>query len=124
VHIGIVSAPVAVAQAKAGKIRVLAVTSAQRLPTAPEVPTLAETLPGFEASPNVFVVAPAGTPPLTIARLSTAVRAAVTSRATGEALAKQGATPMPGEPAELAARISAETRRWAAVVKDAGIKAE
>jgi tripartite-type tricarboxylate transporter receptor subunit TctC len=124
VHIGVISAPVAVAQAKAGKIRVLAVTSAQRLATAPEVPTLAETLPGFEAAPNVFVVAPAGTPPLTIARLSTAVRAAVGSRAVGEAFARQGATPTPGEPAELAARISAETRRWAAVIRDAGIKPE
>jgi tripartite-type tricarboxylate transporter receptor subunit TctC len=124
VHIGVISATVAVAQAKAGKIRVLAVTSAQRLPTAPEVPALAETLAGFEAAPNVFVVAPAGTPPLTIARLSTAVRAAVSSPAVGEAFAKQGATPMAAEPAELAARISAETRRWSAVVKAAGIKAE
>ena len=124
VHIGVISAPVAVAQAKAGKIRVLAVTSPQRLATAPEVPTLAETLPGFEAAPNVFVVAPAGTPPLTIARLSTAVRAAVGSPSVGEALAKQGATPMLSEPAELAARIGAETRRWAAVIKDAGIKPE
>jgi tripartite-type tricarboxylate transporter receptor subunit TctC len=85
VHIGVISAPVAVAQAKAGKIRVLAVTSPQRLATAP-----------------------AGTPPLTIARLSTAVRAAVGSRAVGEAFARQGA----------------ETRRWAAVIKDAGIKPE
>ena len=124
VHIGIISAAVALAQAKAGRIRVLAVTSAQRMPSAPEVPTLAETLPGFEAAPNVFVVAPAATPPLTIAKLSTAVRAAVSSRAVDEALAKQGATPMSGEPAELAARISAETRRWAAAIKDAGIKPE
>jgi len=52
------------------------------------------------------------------------VRAAVGSRSVGEALAKQGATPMLSEPAELAARIGAETRRWAAVIKDAGIKPE
>jgi tripartite-type tricarboxylate transporter receptor subunit TctC len=124
VHIGVISAPVAIAQSRAGRIRLLAVTSAQRMPGAPEVPTLAETLPGFEAAPNVFVVAPAGTPPLTIAKLSTAVRAAVGSPQAAETFAKQGATPMPGTPAELAARISAETRRWAAVVKDAGIKPE
>jgi tripartite-type tricarboxylate transporter receptor subunit TctC len=124
VHIGVISATVAVAQAKAGKIRALAVTSAQRLPGAPDIPALAETVPGFEAAPNVFVVAPAGTPPLIVAKLSTAVRAAVSSPMVGEAFAKQGATPMPSEPAELAARIGAETRRWAAVVKDAGIKAE
>ena len=124
VHIGVISAPVAIAQSKAGRIRLLAVTSAERMPGAPEVPTLAETLPGFEAAPNVFIVAPAGTPPLIIAKLSTAVRAAVGSRAASEAFAKQGATPMLSTPAELSARISAETRRWAAVVKDAGIKAE
>ena len=124
VHIGVISAPVAIAQSKAGRIRLLAVTSAERMPSAPEVPTLAETLPGFEAAPNVFIVAPAGTPPLTIAKLSTAVRSAVGSQLTHEMFVKQGATPTPGTPAELTARISAETRRWAAVVKEAGIKAE
>jgi tripartite-type tricarboxylate transporter receptor subunit TctC len=124
VHIGVISAPVAIAQSKAGRIRLLAVTSAERMPSAPEVPTLAETLPGFEAAPNVFIVAPAGTPPLTIAKLSTAVRSAVGSRLANETFVKQGATPTPSTPAELTARISAETRRWAAVVKEAGIKAE
>jgi tripartite-type tricarboxylate transporter receptor subunit TctC len=124
VHIGIVSAPVAVAQSRAGKIRALAVTSPQRLPIAPDIPALAETVPGFEAAPNVFVVAPAGTPPYTVARLSTAIRAALRSRPVVDVFLKQGASATPAEPAELAARIAAETRGWAAVVKDAGIKPE
>jgi tripartite-type tricarboxylate transporter receptor subunit TctC len=97
------------------------VTSAQRLPNAPEIPALAETIPGFEAAPNVFVVAPAG---FWNERLSHALRAAVMSPDVQESFAKQGATPMPAQPAELAARIAAEVRRWATVVKDAGIKAE
>ena len=121
VPIGIVSALAGVSQAKSGKIRALAVTSAQRLPNAPEIPALSETIPGFEAAPNVFLVAPAG---FASERLASAVRQVVTSPEVQDSFAKQGATPMPVEPRELAARIAAEARRWAAVVKDAGIKAE
>jgi tripartite-type tricarboxylate transporter receptor subunit TctC len=121
VPIGVVSALAGVSQARGGKIRALAVTSAQRLPNAPEIPALAETIAGFEAAPNVFLVAPAG---FSSDKLSNAVRAAVTSPDVQESFSKQGATPMPAQPGELAARIAAETRRWSAVVKDAGIKAE
>jgi len=121
VPVGVVSALAGVSQARGGKIRALAVTSAQRLPNAPEIPALAETIAGFEAAPNVFLVAPAG---FSSDKLANAVRAAVTSADVQESFAKQGATPMPAQPAELAARIAAETRRWSAVVKDAGIKAE
>ena len=121
VPIGVVSALAGVSQARGGKIRALAVTSAQRLPNAPQIPALAETIAGFEAAPNVFLVAPAG---FSSDKLSNAVRAAVTSPDVQESFSKQGATPMPAQPAELAARIAAETRRWSAVVKDAGIKAE
>jgi tripartite-type tricarboxylate transporter receptor subunit TctC len=121
VPIGVISALAAASQAKSGKIRALAVTSAQRLPNAPEIPALAETIPGFEAAPNVFVVAPAG---FSSEKLSNAIRAAVMSPEVQESFAKRGATPMPAQPAELATRIAAETRRWATVVKDAGIKAE
>jgi tripartite-type tricarboxylate transporter receptor subunit TctC len=121
VPIGIVSALAGVSQARGGKIRALAVTSAQRLPNAPEIPTLSETIPGFEAAPDVFVVAPAG---FASERLSNAVRQAVLSTEVQDSFAKQGATPMPLAPRELASRIASETRRWATVVKDAGIKTE
>jgi tripartite-type tricarboxylate transporter receptor subunit TctC len=124
VPIGAISALAAVSQAKSGKIRALAVTSAQRLPNAPEIPALAETIPGFEAAPNVFVVAPAGTPLPVINRLSEKISMILTAPDVQESFAKQGATPMPAQPAELAARITTEVRRWATVVKDAGIKAE
>jgi len=88
------------------------------------VPALAETLPGFSAAPNVFVVAPAGTAPSTIQRLTAAVRMAVTSKDVEESLARLGATPQPLGADELGAQIAREVRQWAAVVKDAGIKVE
>ena len=124
VEIGAISALVAVAQSRAGKIKLLAVTSAQRLPGAPEVPALAETLPGFDASPNVFLVAPVGTPGPVVARLAEAVAGALASKDVQESFAKQGATATPARPEELGRAIAAETARWAGVVKDAAIKAE
>jgi tripartite-type tricarboxylate transporter receptor subunit TctC len=124
VPIGVISALAAMGPAKAGKIRTLAVTSPQRLPSTPEWPALAETLPGFSAAPNVFLVAPAATPFPVIQRLSNAVRNAVTSKDVEETFAKQGATPTPSSSAELGRQIAEEVQRWAAVVKDAGIKVE
>ena len=124
VPIGVISALAAMGPTKAGRIRTLAVTSPQRLPSAPDWPTMAETLPGFSAAPNVFVVAPAGTPSPVIQRLSAAVRAAVTSKEVEENFAKQGATPTPSSTSALGAQIAEEVKRWAAVVKDAGIKVE
>jgi len=122
VPIGVISSLAAMGPSKAGKIRTLAVTSPQRLPSAPDWPAMAETLPGFSAAPNVFVVAPAGTPGAVIQRVSNAIRVAVTARDVQETFAKQGATPTPGTPEQLRAQIAEEFRRWAVVVKDAGIK--
>lgn len=124
VPIAVISAIAAAGPAKAGRIRPLAVTSAQRLPTNPEWPAMAETLPGFSAAPSVFVVAPPGTPAAVIQKLSAAIRTALNARDVQENFAKQGATPAPAGPAELGVQIAEETKRWAAVVKDAGIKTE
>jgi tripartite-type tricarboxylate transporter receptor subunit TctC len=124
VEIGAISAPVAIAQARAGKIRVIAVTSARRLPSASDVPALAETLPGFDASPNVFLVAPAGTPAPVVARLAEAVAGVLAEKDVQDSFAKQGATATPVRPEELGRAIAAESARWAGVVRDAGIKAE
>jgi tripartite-type tricarboxylate transporter receptor subunit TctC len=124
VPIGVVSALAAMGPTKAGRIRTLAVTSPQRLPSAPDWPAMAETLPGFSAAPNVFLVAPAGTPPNVIQRLSAEVRKAVSSAEVEETFARQGATPTPSAPGELGAQIADETKRWASVVREAGIKVE
>lgn len=124
VQIGVISALAAQGAAKSGKIRALAVTSPTRMPTAPDWPAMAETLPGFSASPSVFLVAPSGTPVAAVQKVSGALRAALAARDVEENFAKQGATPMPATPQELGSLIAEETRRWAQVVKDAGIKVE
>ena len=124
VPIGVISALAASGPTKAGRIRTLAVTSPQRLPTNPDWPAMAETLPGFSAAPSVFLVAPPGTPGAVIQKLSTALRAALNAPDVLENLVKQGATAAPGTPAQLGVQMAEETKRWAAVVKDAGIKTE
>jgi len=124
VPIGVISALAAMGPTKAGRIRTLAVTSPQRLPTNPEWPAMAETLPGFSAAPSVFVVAPPGTSAPIVQKLSAAIAAVLASTEVKENLAKQGAATSPSSPAELGAQIAEEAKRWAAVVKDAGIKTE
>jgi tripartite-type tricarboxylate transporter receptor subunit TctC len=124
VPIGVVSAAAAMGPARAGRIRALAVTSPERLPSAPDWPALAETLPGFSAAPNVFMVAPAGVSKAVVSKLNAAIRGALASREIEESFAKQGATATPSGPEELRAQIAEEVKRWAAVVKEAGIKLE
>jgi tripartite-type tricarboxylate transporter receptor subunit TctC len=124
VPIGVISALAAMGPTRAGKIRTLAVTSPERLPSAPEWPTMAETLPGFSAAPNVFVVAPAGTPSAIREKLSREIRKALAATEVRENFAKQGATPTPSDPQQLGAAIAEEVKRWAAVVKDANIRVE
>lgn len=124
VPIGVISALAAMGPARAGRIRTLAVTSPQRLASAPDWPTISETLPGFSAAPNVFVVAPATTSQAVISRLNRAIRGALASPEVEESFAKQGASATPSAPEELRAQIVEEVKRWAAVVKDAGVKLE
>jgi tripartite-type tricarboxylate transporter receptor subunit TctC len=122
VPIGVISALAAQGPARAGRIRALAVTSAQRVPGMPDWPTLAETLPGFSAAPNVFVVAPSGTPAPVVQKLASALRAVLASKDVEDSFARQGATLAPSSPAELGRDIAEEVKRWAGVVKEAGIK--
>ena len=124
VPIGVISVLAAQGPSKAGRIRTLAVTAPQRVPSMPDWPALAETLPGFSASPNVFLVAPAGTPAPVVQKLSATLRAALASKEVEEAFAKQGAVLTPSSAPELGQRIADEVKRWAAVVKEAGIKVE
>jgi tripartite-type tricarboxylate transporter receptor subunit TctC len=124
VPIAVISTTAAMGPSRTGKIRTIAVTSPQRVPSFPDWPAMAETLPGFSAAPRVFVVAPPGTPAPVVQKLSAAIRAAVASRDVQESFAKQGAEPAPGTSAELGSQIAEEVKRWATVVRDAGIKLE
>jgi len=122
--IGILSAPPALAQVKAGKVRAIAVTSPVKVTGATEWPALADTLPGFDASPALFLLAPAGTPAAVVNRLEAAVKAMHARPAVLDTLAAQGAIPMQAGADELAKFIASEVRKWSAVAKESGAKAQ
>jgi tripartite-type tricarboxylate transporter receptor subunit TctC len=123
IQVGIISAPPALAQAKAGRLRPLALTSPTKVAGA-DWPALADTLPGFDASPRLFILAPAGTPEPLVAQLNQALRRILSARETNDAFAKQGSAADWSTPQDLAARMTQELARWAQVAKDAGIKPE
>jgi tripartite-type tricarboxylate transporter receptor subunit TctC len=109
---------------KAGRLRALAVTTAQRSPALPDTPTLAEFLPGFEMSAWQGLSAPKQTPVEIVEKLNRAVNKALADTEVKARLAALGTTPLPGSPADFAKLIAADTEKWAKVVKTAGIKAE
>jgi tripartite-type tricarboxylate transporter receptor subunit TctC len=109
---------------RAGKLRALAVTTAGRSAALPEVPALAEAVPGFEASAVTGLGAPKGTPDDVIAMLNSAIQAAFSDPAMRQKLAETGGAPLPGSPADFSRLMAAETEKWGRVVKAAGIKAE
>jgi tripartite-type tricarboxylate transporter receptor subunit TctC len=124
VPIGVISSLAAMGPTKAGRIRTLAVTTRQRLATNPDWPAVAETLAGFDAAPSVFLVAPPGTPASIIQKLAAALTVAMKAPDVQENLTRQGATASTSTPGELGAQIAEETKRWATVVREAGIKTE
>jgi tripartite-type tricarboxylate transporter receptor subunit TctC len=109
-------------QAQSGAIRAIAVTSRERSPTAPDVPTVAETLPGFEATSWHGLFAPAGTPRPVIDTLSAEVKRIFESPETSAKLKEIGAVTAPMSPEEFAQFIAAERRKWQEVVKAAGLE--
>lgn len=111
---------------KAGKLKPLAVTSAERSAALPDVPTVEQAagLKGFEASSWFGLLAPAGTPPEIVGRIQQEVAKALATPAMKERLAAQGAIPSGNTPAEFAKLIDAEIRKWAPVVKASGAKVD
>lgn len=108
---------------KSGKLRVLAVMSANRSPALPEVPTVAESgYPRFEAAVWYGLVAPAATPVAVVARLNAEVRAALAVPAVKALLASAGGEVEPGTPEQFGALIQAERARYEKLIREAGIK--
>lgn len=122
-QIGIISAPPALAQSKAGRLRPIALTSPVRVAGA-DWPALADTLPGFDASPRLFVLAPAGTPAGVVTKLNETLKSALASKDLLDAFSAQGAFADWSTPQALGVLMAQESLRWAQVARDAGIKAE
>jgi tripartite-type tricarboxylate transporter receptor subunit TctC len=118
--------PSAMPQIKAGKLKALAVTSAQRSAALPDLPTLAEAgpIPGFDASSWFGLLAPAGTPADIVNRIQQESLKAMATPALKERLLAQGAIPSGITPAQFATYIGEESRKWAEVVKVSGAKVD
>jgi tripartite-type tricarboxylate transporter receptor subunit TctC len=116
--------PGSIGYLRAGKLRPLAVTTAARSQLLPDVPPLADFVPGYAASAWYGVGAPKGTPAEIIAKLNQAINAALADPAMQARLIDLGGTVLPGSPADLARFIAEETDKWGKVVRFAGIKPE
>ncbi|MBL8306894.1 MAG: tripartite tricarboxylate transporter substrate binding protein [Rubrivivax sp.] len=116
-------APAVLPHVKSGRLRALAVSSAQRIGPLPDVPTVAESgFPGWEADQWYGVVAPAGTPAARVAQLNAEINKALALPEVAQQLAVEGAVPMPATPRAFGELIAREIPRWAEVVKAGNVK--
>ena len=109
---------------KAGKLRALAVTTATRLDALPDVPTMGDFLPGYEASAWYGVGAPKNTPAEIIDKLNKEINAGLADPKMKARLADLGGTVIAGSPADFGKLIADETEKWGKVIRAANIKAE
>jgi len=107
-----------------GKLRVLAVTTLKRTSLAPELPTVAETLPGFESVTWFGVYGPKGLPPELVAKVNQAVNAALADADVKDRFARLGAEPTGGSPAAFAAMVKADTAKWKKIIAERKITAD
>ena len=112
--------PSALPHVKSGKLRAIAVTSAKRSPELPNVPTVGESVPGYEATSWFGMFAPAGTPPDIVAKLNAVIVKALADPEVRKKISEQGAEPYPETPKEFAAFIQKESAKWGKVVRDSG----
>ncbi|MDE2607042.1 MAG: tripartite tricarboxylate transporter substrate binding protein [Burkholderiales bacterium] len=116
--------PSIIGHIRAGSVRALGVTSAQRSPALPDVPSISETVPGYEASAWFGMSVPKGTPRAIVDRLNKEVNAALADPVMKAKLADLGGVPIPGTPEEFWALHRMETEKWAKIVKFSGAKVE
>ncbi|MBV8793104.1 MAG: tripartite tricarboxylate transporter substrate binding protein, partial [Pseudolabrys sp.] len=109
---------------KAGKLRALAVTTAQRWPELPDVPTVAETVPGYEASAFFGFGVPHGTPKEIVDLLNKEINAALKDEKMAAKLKELGGSPAPGSPQDFGKFLVEETAKWEKVVRAANLAIE
>ena len=124
VPIGVVSAAAGLAQARAGRVKAVAMMNTARLPGAESVAPLAEALPGFDVAPRLMVLAPAGTPADVVQRLDQAIRSVLESAELAQVAAQQGAVSAYLPPSQLATALAQESGEWARIIKAQKISAE
>jgi len=119
------SIPSVLPQVKSGQVNAIAMGSAKRVPSLPEIPTLSESgVPGFEAYSWAGMLAPAKTPKEIIARLNKEIVDILKQKDVADKLNQQGALPVGDSPEQFAAYVKAEIDKWGAVIKSANIKAD
>ena len=124
VPIGVVSATAGLTQAKAGKLRAIAMMSPVKLLGAEDVAPLSDALPGFNAAPRIVLLAPAGTPAAVVERLSDAVRTVLSGADLIQAAGTQGAVPAYMAPEPLGVDMARESATWAQIIKAQKITAQ
>jgi tripartite-type tricarboxylate transporter receptor subunit TctC len=124
VQVAFDNVPSSIGYIRAGQLRALAVSTAKRLDVLPEVPTVAESVPGFEAIGWTGLGAPRNTPPEIVATLNREVNAALADPAFKARLADLGGVPLAGTPAEFARFFADDSQKWSKVVRAAHLKAE
>jgi tripartite-type tricarboxylate transporter receptor subunit TctC len=124
VQVMFASMPATIEYVRAGKLRALGVTIATRSDVLPDVPSVSEFLPGFDASVYYGIGAPKNTPAEIVERLNKEINAGIADPQLKARLVELGGMPLPGSPAEFGKFIANETEKWAKVIKFANIKAE
>ena len=123
VALSFTSLPSAVGHIKGGKLRAIAVTSAARSESMPEIPTLAESgLPGFDVNPWFGLLVPAGTPQGVVNQLNRDINEALATADVKDKFSKQGAVPLIMSPAQFAEQLRADLAKWEKVVRDSGAR--
>ena len=124
IDMAVVDIGTALPQVRAGKLRALAVTTPQRSPMLPDVPAVAEVVPGFASSFAFVMVAPAGTPPAIVSKLSAAISEAIKDPEVSRQLAEKGTQAVGSTPAEMAAFLAQEKQRYGGLVRSLNLKAD
>jgi tripartite-type tricarboxylate transporter receptor subunit TctC len=124
IHMAIQSITASLGHIQANRVRALGVTSSKRSPLLPDLPTIAEAVPGYEAANWYGMLAPAGTPRAIVAKLNSQVAATLTTPDMADAIRKQGAQPEGGTPEAFGKYLQNEITKWTKVIRKAGVKAD